>query len=801
MSTRNAFVLRLASGTTVHLKEGVTLRADDLLDLKTTSADGVFAEVNRNPTDPTILGLKNLSQQTWTATLADGSQRQVESSKSIRLTNGTTINLGPVVSAVRERTSGFALELASGFTVSLKVGQKITTSDLLSMGGKGPVAEVSRNPNDPTILGLKNLTSQTWSVTGSGARIVPPGKSIRLATGTTINFGSVKGEIQEDTAATLSTLIGQWRPAVRISKRTAAVMACLLGAFVVVVFYMQSGDEASNPGELTFSEEFVRERSQPRSITVGREGGTLSLDDGATITVPGDAFDRTTRLRASIVHLVPSRISSDIQRVWVYEVSTDEDFSTLGKPVVLEVPQSADGVIVTIRDKGIWRRLDIPPGSTTKIEISHFSFVYIGIAIAAAAYAAEKMFDISGSLLAALEGGAARKARQDRAIAEVDSDDPVSRDRRKVEQAYPMTRAFFGVSEKARKSTRELCDEFKEVLREFSGRKENLAFPEQPESRWGWLSARIKRSTIGDGSTAQNDLPIFLQEAVAPKNQGGDFYKSVEPSMDEIRVALLSQTDQVSPAQFLRIAIKANGDNVPLGMLAAHNYLKNITYLGRDSYASNRNMTEYGESASKLQSWRQDDNIKPSAGIYDKMGPIYHLFAGMTAAYWLPSFLGENVDKAEGALRALKIGADLPDKEQSLADRCGIQIGSWAYSGMAKIQKTEQIPIEQQPGKHWDEPFNVPQYLLHFRGTGTYADGTPQADQYILFPAKPDENGNVLFPDGSGGTHTRKPDSAKGPFTTPREVCQATGGMPRQSLKAWNSWYPFDCAELQGPPA
>lgn len=61
-----------------------------------------------------------------------------------------------------------------------------------------PVAKVNRNPNDPNIWGLKNLSSEKWVVTTpSGIKDVEPGRSVTLAGGIKINFGSCEGEIRE----------------------------------------------------------------------------------------------------------------------------------------------------------------------------------------------------------------------------------------------------------------------------------------------------------------------------------------------------------------------------------------------------------------------------------------------------------------------------------------------------------------------------------------------------------------------------------------------------------------------------
>ena len=61
----------------------------------------------------------------------------------------------------------------------------------------GPVAEVTRNPSDPTILGLTNLSTTVWeTMTASGTRRpIATGQTIKLAPGTKIDFGSTDGEV------------------------------------------------------------------------------------------------------------------------------------------------------------------------------------------------------------------------------------------------------------------------------------------------------------------------------------------------------------------------------------------------------------------------------------------------------------------------------------------------------------------------------------------------------------------------------------------------------------------------------
>lgn len=67
----------------------------------------------------------------------------------------------------------------------------------LTARGDGVVAEVTRHPSDPALLGLTNLSTGVWeTVTASGMRReIGPGQTIKLALGTRIDFGSTDGEV------------------------------------------------------------------------------------------------------------------------------------------------------------------------------------------------------------------------------------------------------------------------------------------------------------------------------------------------------------------------------------------------------------------------------------------------------------------------------------------------------------------------------------------------------------------------------------------------------------------------------
>jgi hypothetical protein len=76
------------------------------------------------------------------------------------------------------------------------------TREALGQGGRDegnpvPVGQVVRNPADPAIWGIRNLSPAPWRVTfpdGRGLEI-PPGKSVPLNRGTRIDLGGVQAEI------------------------------------------------------------------------------------------------------------------------------------------------------------------------------------------------------------------------------------------------------------------------------------------------------------------------------------------------------------------------------------------------------------------------------------------------------------------------------------------------------------------------------------------------------------------------------------------------------------------------------
>ena len=86
----------------IPLPHGARLTKQDIPGQAAKSSGGIVAEVSHHPKDPAALGLKNLSDRTWQVTLADGSNRTIESGRSIKLAVGTKINFGSTKGEIRQ---------------------------------------------------------------------------------------------------------------------------------------------------------------------------------------------------------------------------------------------------------------------------------------------------------------------------------------------------------------------------------------------------------------------------------------------------------------------------------------------------------------------------------------------------------------------------------------------------------------------------------------------------------------------------------------------------------------------------
>ena len=94
------FSLRIQQKT-IPLTMGTQLQAREIPGLAAQKPNGIVAEVNANPQDPSILGLHNCSQQVWLMTFPNGQQKQIDPDRSVKLATSTKINFGSVQGEIR----------------------------------------------------------------------------------------------------------------------------------------------------------------------------------------------------------------------------------------------------------------------------------------------------------------------------------------------------------------------------------------------------------------------------------------------------------------------------------------------------------------------------------------------------------------------------------------------------------------------------------------------------------------------------------------------------------------------------
>lgn len=121
---------------------------------------------------------------------------------------------------------------------------------------------------------------------------------------------------------------------------------------------------------------------------------------------------------------------------------------------------------------------------------------------------------------------------------------------------------------------------------------------------------------------------------------------------------------------------------------------------------------------------------------------------------------------------------------------------------VAQVVATQasSAPTASAPKSALDQIFNPPQFLIHATGHGTI-NGPVQDDWWLLYPRAPDAQGFFELADGTGGTFTYSSDYSSGPYTTPRQVCEAAGArVGTTSLAAWNGGESFRCNDVAAPP-
>lgn len=391
---------------------------------------------------------------------------------------------------------------------------------------------------------------------------------------------------------------------------------------------LQNIPEMETFGELASFESAI-------SVKVGEEASIINLDEGVTIQIPAGAFPGANQMQVTRVEISFDQIAPDVSPGKFFVIETEENVPVLGSPVILEVPGFSQEVTVVRYEGDTWVKVPIEQGETAHVNIDHFSKGVFGF----------------------FEWWSERDIELGESLDSMDNNSEQANSRRFIEGGNENVHAFFGVNEQNDRTEEELCAEILALLQNYNLEK-NREFP--------------------DVNAGSYQLGLFLFDGNYPSRTGGPFWDITENSMEEIESRLLGNAEQVSPAELLKICIEANNGNVPLGILAAHNYLKELTYKGRVTYTIKNGVDpKYAIPVGRLESWREGDNISPN-GEYDKMGPLYHIFAAMTGALWLPSDAsGPAIAAGEAFLRTFRIDKDRPDTQKAYADQCGIEGAAW----------------------------------------------------------------------------------------------------------------------------
>lgn len=416
-----------------------------------------------------------------------------------------------------------------------------------------------------------------------------------------------------------------------------------------------------------------------REMTVGPAGGSLRLKDGAEVTVPKGALAEPLPLR--VERFEPGFETADftVGSSAAYRVTLGgEGHRTLDPPATLRIPWAPDRTLVVTDENGKWVSTRTTGGEAVTVYIDRFS---VRVFLAVGASLASGLRTVGEQLAGALPRWDLRPSLRDKEAAH----------RERIRGRSAATQQFYGVGEVTAKAHAAICEEFRTVMQ---ANREKFTF--QPKDPGPGIVQLTKH--LGD----------------AGKPSAGDssaqwFWDATKGSHDTIRQRVIAAGlgHPISPAAVLRIAVDANGGNVPLGVLAAHNLLKNVAYEGRQLADPNETFTggvqdvtpADGQLAASIETWRRGSDHSPS-GRYDKMGPLYHIFAAMAARVWGGAAYGQSVVSVEAVLRGVGWGSDIPDPDKGAADECGLDIGAWLETLQDAVVLTfEPVTAKIETGK------------------------------------------------------------------------------------------------------
>ena len=158
-----------------------------------------------------------------------------------------------------------------------------------------------------------------------------------------------------------------------------------------------------------------------------------------------------------------------------------------------------------------------------------------------------------------------------------------------------------------------------------------------------------------------NDLYLLLAHSAPPADlyTEGNVYARVTPRFEAaLRRKIHASSGNLEPDDVAVMALQVTDGSWPLAALTAHNLLKNVTVIGRETikegsapatWRRKRNtllerLRTQNRVVSKLRSLRKDPD---AASARDKMGPWYHAFAVLSAGALINPFYAPGIVVAE----------------------------------------------------------------------------------------------------------------------------------------------------------
>jgi Mg-chelatase subunit ChlD len=190
-----------------------------------------------------------------------------------------------------------------------------------------------------------------------------------------------------------------------------------------------------------------------------------------------------------------------------------------------------------------------------------------------------------------------------------------------------------------------------------------------------------KDPTAGMGGAAQHlaaaansraDLGMLIRHQGPPEDlaiQYNNYYAKLTEGMEgQLRRQILAAPGRLTPADVMRMSLSVANGNYTLATMTAHNFLKNVTYTGRDLAArqvfisANKDARELAQIVAKLE------NLRGEPGAGDKMGPWYHGFGVLFVSSLVGRPGGTTLTDAEHFTRLFGLGGSQVDKEKMAWD-------------------------------------------------------------------------------------------------------------------------------------